>query len=120
MVKAINKSFGVFGGSFDPVHKGHLKISKIAIKKLKLDKILWLVTKKNPFKNKSFYSLTERVKNAKKMVKNEKKIKVISLDKTINTSRSINVINYLLKKKKLKKIYFIIGSDNLILSLIHI
>ncbi len=114
MVKAINKSFGVFGGSFDPVHKGHLKISKIAIKKIKLDKILWLVTKKNPFKNKSFYSLTERVKKAKKMVKNEKKIKVISLDKIINTSRSINVINYLVNKKKLKNIYFIIGSDNLI------
>ena len=109
MVRAINKSFGVFGGSFDPVHKGHLKISKIAIKKLKLDKILWLVTKKNPFKNQSFYSLTERVKNAKKMVKNEKKIKVISLDKIINTSRSINVINYLVNKKKLKNIYFIIG-----------
>ena len=114
MVKAINKSFGVFGGSFDPVHKGHLKISKIAIKKLKLDKILWLVTKKNPFKNKSFYSLTERVKKAKKMAKDEKKIKVISLDKTINASRSINVINYLVNKKKLKNIYFIIGSDNLI------
>ena len=114
MVKTINKSFGVFGGSFDPVHKGHLKISKIAIKKLKLDKILWLVTKKNPFKNKSFYSLTERVKKAKKMAKDEKKIKVISLDKTINASRSINVINYLVNKKKLKNIYFIIGSDNLI------
>ena len=114
MVKTINKSFGVFGGSFDPVHKGHLKISKIAIKKLKLDKILWLVTKKNPFKNKSFYSLTERVKKAKKMVKDERKIKVISLDKTINASRSINAINYLVNKKKLKNIYFIIGSDNLI------
>ena len=114
MVKTINKSFGVFGGSFDPVHKGHLKISKIAIKKIKLDKILWLVTKKNPFKNKSFYSLTERVKKAKKMVKDERKIKVISLDKTINASRSINAINYLVNKKKLKNIYFIIGSDNLI------
>jgi nicotinate-nucleotide adenylyltransferase len=114
MVKSLNNSIGLLGGSFDPVHKGHLKISKIAIKKLKLDKILWLVTKKNPFKNKSFYSLTERVKKAKKMVKDERKIKVISLDKTINASRSINAINYLVNKKKLKNIYFIIGSDNLI------
>ena len=54
MVKPSNKSFGLLGGSFDPAHKGHLAISKIAIKKLKLDKILWIVTKQNPFKKKTF------------------------------------------------------------------
>ena len=44
---------GILGGSFDPPHKGHLYISKIALKKLKLNKILWIVAKKNPFKKKS-------------------------------------------------------------------
>ena len=50
MVKPINKSIGLLGGSFDPAHKGHLIISKIAIKKIKLDQVFWLVTKQNPFK----------------------------------------------------------------------
>ena len=41
-----NLNIGLFGGSFDPVHKGHLKISEIAIKKIKLKKVYWVVTKK--------------------------------------------------------------------------
>ena len=114
MVKPSNKSFGLLGGSFDPAHKGHLAISKIAIKKLKLDKILWIVTKQNPFKKKPFYSLDQRIKKAKKLIKGSKKINIINLDKTINSSRSIDVINYLINIKKLKNIYFILGSDNLI------
>ena len=54
MQRLTNKSLGIFGGSFDPPHKGHLKISLISIRKLKLKKIYWVITKKNPFKKKSF------------------------------------------------------------------
>ena len=114
MVKATNKSIGLLGGSFDPAHKGHLIISKIAIKKIKLNTIFWIVTKQNPFKGKAFYSLSQRISEAKKISKKTKKIKVIHLDKTIKSSRSINTINYLINKKKLKNIYFILGADNLI------
>ena len=46
MVKTSNKSIGLLGGSFDPAHKGHLEISKIALKKIKVNEILWVVTKK--------------------------------------------------------------------------
>ena len=114
MVKPENKSVGILGGSFDPPHKGHLTISKIAIKKVKLDKVLWVVTKKNPFKKNPFYSLSQRLKFTKKITRNVKKIQTVHLDKTIKSSRTINMINYLIKKKKIKNIFFIIGSDNLI------
>ena len=114
MLKSSNKSIGILGGSFDPVHRGHLLISKIAIKKMKLNKVLWIVTKKNPFKKKTFYSITHRIAKAKKLAGNTKKIEVIYIDKTIRSSRSINVIKYLINKKKQKNIHFIIGSDNLI------
>ena len=40
---------GVLGGSFDPAHKGHLTISKEAKKRFDLKKIIWAITKKNPF-----------------------------------------------------------------------
>ena len=114
MVKTFKKTVGLLGGSFDPAHKGHLIISKIALKKIKLDKIFWLITKKNPFKNKTYYSLPQRIKKAKKITKKEKKIVIVSLDKIVGSSRTINIIKYLVNKKKLKNIHFIIGSDNLI------
>ena len=114
MVKASNKTIGLVGGTFDPAHKGHIAITKIAIRKLKLSKVLWIVTKKNPFKNNPYYSLSQRLKKAKKLTKGIKKIQVIHLDKRVNSSRSINIINYLVNRKKLKNIYFIIGADNLI------
>ncbi len=114
MASTQKKFIGLLGGSFDPAHKGHLIISKIAIKKFKLKKIYWVITKKNPFKNKTFYSLDERIKYAKKITKIHKKINIIYLDNIVKSSRIIDVINYFIKKKRIRNIYFIIGSDNLI------
>ena len=114
MVSIKKKNIGLLGGSFDPAHKGHLGISKIAIRKMKLEKIYWVITKKNPFKNKTFYSLDERIEYAKKITKAQKKIKTIYVDNIIRSSRIIDVIHYFIKKKKIKNIFFIIGSDNLI------
>ena len=114
MASIQKKYIGLLGGSFDPAHKGHLGISRIAIKKLKLKKIYWVITKKNPFKNETFYSLDERINYAKKITKVQKKIQTIYLDDIINSSRIIDVINYFKRKKKIQNIFFIIGSDNLI------
>ena len=114
MANIQKKYIGILGGSFDPVHKGHLGISKIAIRKFKLKKIYWVVTKKNPFKNKTFYSLNERVKLAKKISRTQKKIRTIHLENIIKSSRTIDMINYFIRKKNIKNIYFIVGSDNLI------
>ena len=114
MANIQKKYIGLLGGSFDPAHKGHLGISKIALKKLKLKKIYWVITKKNPFKKKTFYSLEERINFAKKISRSQKKIQVVHLDDSVKSSRTIDTINYFIKKKNISNIYFIIGSDNLI------
>ena len=49
------KKIGVLGGTFDPPHNGHLEISKFVLKKLKLSKLIWAVTKKNPLKKKTLF-----------------------------------------------------------------
>ena len=52
---AKKKNIGIFGGSFDPPHKGHLIIAQSVIKKIKLHKLFWIVAKKNPFKKKNIF-----------------------------------------------------------------
>ena len=114
MASIQKKNIGLLGGSFDPAHKGHLAISQIAIKKFKFKKLYWVITKKNPFKNETFYSLEERIKYAKKISKIQKKIEVIYVENIVKSSRTINLVNYFIKKKNIKNIHLIIGSDNLI------
>ena len=114
MSKFSSNGIGIFGGSFDPPHLGHLKISKIALKKLKIKKLYWKITKKNPFKKKPFYSIKARIAKAKNISKNLSKIQVLFIDNKIKSSRTIDVINYLLKVRKMKNLYLILGSDNLI------
>ena len=108
------KGIGIFGGSFDPPHKAHLQISLISLKKIGLKKIYWVITKKNPFKNKPFFSLNERIKKSTDILKNREKIKVVFLDKILSSSRTIHTVNYFINKKNEKNLYLIVGSDSLL------
>ena len=67
MKKIKFKNLGILGGTFDPPHKGHIKISIEARKKYKLEKVVWAITKKNPLKNKSSLSLNKRLNLCKKI-----------------------------------------------------
>jgi len=113
-VKSIKKKIGIFGGSFDPPHQGHLKILKISIKKLSLDNLYWCVTKKNPFKKNTFFSLSKRMKKSKQLTVKIKKIKIRYFENKIKSNNTINLIKYLQRENKKEKFFLIIGSDNLI------
>ena len=104
---------GILGGSFDPAHQGHLAISKEAIKKFKLKKVIWAITKKNPFKKKSSLSLLSRIQYCKKIIKKTKFIEVKFLEDKIKSNKTINLIKFFTKNKK-NEIFFLMGADNLI------
>ena len=108
------KGIGIFGGSFDPPHLGHVKICKVCLKELKLKKIFWVVTKKNPFKKKTLFPLHKRINMSKKALKNSKKIKVLYLEREVKSSRTIDIIKYFIVKKNYTNTYLILGSDNLL------
>jgi len=113
MIRFIKKRIGIFGGSFDPPHWGHLEISKLAIKKMSLDELYWCVTKKNPLKNKAFFSLSERIKKSKIITSKIKKIKIKFIENKVKSTNTINLIQHL-KKDNIDDLFLIIGSDNLI------
>ena len=109
-----NIKIGILGGTFDPPHKGHLHISKIALKKLKLNKLIWTITKKNPLKKKPYLKIKTRIKLSKKITSKNKKIFVHCFDDKINSVNTFDLLNYIKSKQKRTKLYFLIGADNLV------
>ena len=109
-----NIKIGILGGTFDPPHLGHLHISKISLKKLKLNKLIWAVTKKNPLKKKPYLKIKTRIKLSKKITNKEKKIFVRYFDDKIKSTNTFDLLNHMKRKKKKTKLYFLIGADNLI------
>jgi nicotinate-nucleotide adenylyltransferase len=111
-IKKKNK-IGILGGTFDPPHKGHLHISKISIKKLKLDKLIWVITKKNPLKKKPVLDLKDRINLSKKITRKEKKIFVKYFEDKINSKNTFSLLNFIKSKNKKSIIFFLAGADNL-------
>jgi len=104
---------GILGGSFDPAHLGHLAISKEAKKRFNLKKIIWAITKRNPFKDKSKTILSKRIRGCKKIIGLNSFIKVKFYEDIIKSNKTIDLINYLKKNDNIE-IYFLMGADNLI------
>ena len=109
-----NIKVGILGGTFDPPHIGHLHISNIAIRKLGLNKLMWLITKQNPLKQKPYLSIKIRIQLSKDILKNQKKISVKYLDHVVKSRNTFDLLNYLKKNNKKIKLFFLIGSDNLV------
>ena len=100
---------GILGGTFDPPHIGHLNISKVAIKKLKLNKFMWIITKKNPLKEKPHLNTNIRIKLSKEITRKEKKISVYFFDNRIKSSSTFDLLNYIKKKNKRFQLFFYNG-----------
>ena len=119
MVKSESKlkikkiKIGILGGSFDPAHKGHLAISKEALKKFNLKSVIWAITNQNPFKNKTANNLKERTIVCKKIIGANKSIKVKFFENITNSNKTADLINHLSKNKK-HDLFFLMGADNLI------
>ena len=108
--KLENKKIGILGGSFDPAHVGHVRISKLAKKNYNLSQVIWAITKQNPFKKNNPNDLYKRTAYAKKINKNNKFIKVKCFEEIIKSNRTVDLIKYLKKKFKHSEIFFFNGS----------
>jgi nicotinate-nucleotide adenylyltransferase len=104
---------GLFGGTFDPPHLAHLGASLLALKRLKLDRVWWLVTPGNPLKNtRGLAPLARRIAAARALT-NHPRIDVTGLEAVINTKYSYDTISWLIARCPRVRFVWIMGADNL-------
>lgn len=109
-----NQTVGLLGGSFNPAHAGHLHLSLEALKRLKLDRILWLVSPQNPLKSKSeLADYQSRLKMAKAITRNHPQIIVSDLESVIESDYSLETIRYMLSHYPRSRFVWLMGADNL-------
>lgn len=104
---------GLLGGSFNPPHAAHRAISLFALKRLKLDRVWWLVTPGNPLKDvRGLHDLEERAEAARK-VANDPRIDITCLEAVIGTRYTVDTITYLRRRCSGLRFVWIMGADNL-------
>lgn len=104
---------GLFGGSFDPTHRGHVTASETARHRLALDRVWWLATPGNPLKsNRPSESLAKRIDDAQAMTKG-RRISVIGIEDEIGSRYTADTIVWLKRRLKSVSLVWIMGADNL-------
>lgn len=109
------KRIGLYGGSFDPVHNGHLILARQALEDLKLDQIIFLPAAESPFKqNHTVTSVEDRVKMVEIAIEHEPAFSVDTLEilrpapsYTIDTARTYRA------RYPTEELFFLIGEDHL-------
>jgi nicotinate-nucleotide adenylyltransferase len=104
---------GLLGGSFNPPHVAHRAISLFAIKRLKLDRVWWLVTPGNPLKEHgTLGDLAQRTEAARELA-DDPRIDISCLESVIGTRYTVETIAYLRRRAGGLRFVWIMGADNL-------
>jgi len=104
---------GLFGGTFDPPHLAHLGASLLALKRLKLDRVWWLVTPGNPLKNTRGLAPLESRIAAARAITHHPRIDVTGIEAVINTRYTYDTIAWLIARCPRVRFVWIMGADNL-------
>ncbi len=104
---------GLYGGSFNPPHAGHQHVSLMALRRLGLDRVWWIVTPGNPLKDPGELATTAmRVAEAKRMA-DHPRIDVTSFEEEIGARYTVDTLAYLKRRYPGVRFVWIMGADNL-------
>jgi len=104
---------GLFGGSFNPPHEGHLNLCDLALKRLQLDQIWWMVTPGNPLKDVSeLASLDERIAKCHAIISHPK-IKVTAFEARHKVRYTADTLKLVKKLRPRNDFVWLMGADNL-------
>ena len=107
---------GLFGGTFDPPHAGHLHVARTAMRRLKLDRVWWLVSPQNPLKARQAGDLARRM-NAVAELASEPRMVISDIEARLGINRTVDLMRELKRRHPGVRFVWIMGADNL--STIH-
>ena len=106
-------SVGLFGGSFNPPHKGHELVAEIALRRIGLDQLWWMVTPGNPLKNHNeLASLEERIALSRQMAPGPR-VKVTAFEAANDLHYTAQTLAFVKARNPGINFVWIMGADNL-------
>ncbi len=110
-----NKKIGLFFGSFNPIHVGHLIIANYMANFTELDEVWFVVSPQNPFKEKkSLGNMYDRLEMVNLAIEGADKLRASDIEFTLpQPSYTIDTLTYLQEKYPNKEFVLIMGEDNL-------
>ena len=104
---------GLFGGSFNPPHAAHRAASLLALKRLKLDHVWWLVTPGNPLKDVlALPPLAQRIDAARRLARHPR-IHVTGIEAALGTRYTCDTVAALMRRCRGVRFVWVMGADNL-------
>jgi nicotinate-nucleotide adenylyltransferase len=104
---------GLFGGSFNPAHEGHAHVAETALRRLGLDRVIWLVSPQNPLKSSAeTASLRQRLDGARRWAPGRSMI-VSDAESRIGSRYTIDTLRVLQARFPAVRFVWIMGADNL-------
>jgi len=105
---------GLFGGSFNPAHEGHLHVSRMAIQALGLDRLWWMVSPQNPLKSTNDMApFAQRFASAERMARHPH-IVVSDIEQKLGTRFTADTLAALKARNPQVQFIWLMGADNLI------
>jgi len=104
---------GLLGGSFNPAHDGHAHVAETALRRLGLDRVVWLVSPQNPLKDaRDSAPLAERMASARAVARGPAMI-VSDVESRIGTRWTVDTLRALIARHPGVHFVWLMGSDNL-------
>ena len=106
---------GLLGGSFNPAHRGHRRISLAALRALGLDEVWWLVSPGNPLKADApdMAALAARLASARRMARRAP-IRATAIEARLGTRYTVETLRALRRRYPRTRFVWLMGADNLV------